>query len=332
MSTILAFSSDARQLYKADIYRCLSLPNGSIVHFRYDPKYVDPAIKACLEFRVGSAALIFFVPMEKLKSACDWPSIRAATLVRAYTSAQTGHLHVFFRLLEFCSATTPKSIPLKYLPPNIFLTYADRKLDFQPVPWSNRVDAVKHYFEDIPFFIVNDIFDSARRRVDSDRNKLQEESTYTLSRGESYYLSFSVANPWISPTSGDLSISVKDDSNLLVLDPLAKLVVASRYDDHDFYLSPKHTSNPTDISILKIIPTSGNNEMSELTLSLRVRNKTSIVSVLSFAFLTALFGFGGLLGVGKASLPIVPEEFFPVIGLSLVSFSAALFFQLHNKK
>ena len=38
--TIALFSSDARDLYKADVFRALALPAGYVLHFRYPQKYV----------------------------------------------------------------------------------------------------------------------------------------------------------------------------------------------------------------------------------------------------------------------------------------------------
>jgi hypothetical protein len=55
------FSSDARPLYTEDIYRVLALPQKSIIHFRYDQKYVADDIITNLQSLVGNEGVVFFL-------------------------------------------------------------------------------------------------------------------------------------------------------------------------------------------------------------------------------------------------------------------------------
>ena len=55
------FSSDARPLYKEDVYRTLALPEKSIIHFRYNQKYVQDGIVSNINDYIGKLGVIFFV-------------------------------------------------------------------------------------------------------------------------------------------------------------------------------------------------------------------------------------------------------------------------------
>ena len=41
MEKIILFSSDARDLYKEDVFKAICLPKGYVIHFRYAKEYVD---------------------------------------------------------------------------------------------------------------------------------------------------------------------------------------------------------------------------------------------------------------------------------------------------
>ena len=59
MNMICAFSSDSRDLYKADIYRVLSLPKDYLIHFRYKTKYVDDILLHDINKLTGRDVVIF---------------------------------------------------------------------------------------------------------------------------------------------------------------------------------------------------------------------------------------------------------------------------------
>jgi hypothetical protein len=61
VETVAFYSSDARDLYKADVYRALALPKGYVLQFRYLKKYIHPDLLANLSNLRGQAGLIFFV-------------------------------------------------------------------------------------------------------------------------------------------------------------------------------------------------------------------------------------------------------------------------------
>lgn len=60
MKTIGFFSSDARMLYKVDIFRVLSLPKQSVIHFRYDAKYVAKGIIDDIKKYIGKVGVVFY--------------------------------------------------------------------------------------------------------------------------------------------------------------------------------------------------------------------------------------------------------------------------------
>ena len=75
MKKICAFSSDSRELYKADIYRALALPNDHVIHFRYKRKYVDDNLFEDLNSLRNKEVIIFFNHIEPLADSCKQPII-----------------------------------------------------------------------------------------------------------------------------------------------------------------------------------------------------------------------------------------------------------------
>ena len=59
MKKICFFSSDARTLYKKDVFRVMALPKGYTIHFRYLFKYVNLALDKIEDFKNRDCVIFF---------------------------------------------------------------------------------------------------------------------------------------------------------------------------------------------------------------------------------------------------------------------------------
>src|SRR4051812_22395769 len=55
------FSSDSRELYKADAYRVLALPTGYSLQLRYRRKHIHGGVLPKIDALVGQKGVVFFV-------------------------------------------------------------------------------------------------------------------------------------------------------------------------------------------------------------------------------------------------------------------------------
>ena len=103
---ILLFSSDATQLYKADIFRCLAAPDCFTIQFRYAKKWVHPDIGRDPGKIRGQSGIVFFVagndqtvPIEGLK--LKGYSIRFCKIQDAFFDHDTEKIIVVLALGRF---------------------------------------------------------------------------------------------------------------------------------------------------------------------------------------------------------------------------------------
>src|SRR5205809_928325 len=61
LNTIAFFSSDAHDLYKADVFRVLALPKNHTIQFRYKRKYIDGELLSNLDQLKGKEGCVFLV-------------------------------------------------------------------------------------------------------------------------------------------------------------------------------------------------------------------------------------------------------------------------------
>jgi len=66
MKSYAFFSSDARELYKIDIFRSLSLPNNHVIKLRYIEDYISDDILDKLSSIKNSEGILFFSSGNKL--------------------------------------------------------------------------------------------------------------------------------------------------------------------------------------------------------------------------------------------------------------------------
>ena len=175
---ICSYSSDARTLYKADIYKVLSMPKGFIVHFRYKKKYVDDAILNKLGDYVGKEIVIFYTTTADGKNI----PIRKAKLVKAEVTKETALFHAYMELDEFTNVDLKEEKPASKFFTSQNLEYVDEKNN-----WIDKIEEVKESFKDMLFYHIKSITDYDGKEISIKHREDKKASLYKLSHGKKVY-------------------------------------------------------------------------------------------------------------------------------------------------
>lgn len=209
--TIALFSSDARELYKADVYRALALPTGYVLHFRYPQQYVQPEILANLYSVVNKEGVIFYVSGNDTAIAPEQRkltlySIRSVVIRDIVLDQNIGAVHFYLEMKDFTDATPHPATSKEITPPTLFVS----KISVDHGPnnkWINRVDAVKAHFSDLPFFLV-DAVQQGTKRLSPTYSEPDKSSSYHLDDESDYQINIVTYDP----TSGGTGLSVENGS------------------------------------------------------------------------------------------------------------------------
>lgn len=188
---IILFSSDATDLYKADIFRVLALPKGYTIQFRYETKYVLEELRDKPEQLKSREAVIFFLAGNDLKKApADrvlrrYP-IRSCKVTDAFLDKNTKQLILILQLDDFVNCDIDPVTSERRIPPAAFVSEASLN-DFRLSDWIDRVKAVETDFPGVLFYGIAKIVRGNTEvppSYDSERRlsffNLEEESDYSI--------------------------------------------------------------------------------------------------------------------------------------------------------
>src|SRR6266480_3485491 len=123
---IIFFSSDASDLYKADIFRVLALPDGYTIQFRYERQYVLEEFREKPEQLKSRQAVIFFLAgndLSKLpaeRKLRPYP-IRSCKVKDAFLDKNTDKVILILELSDFVNCVIDPVTDMDKLPPNVFV-------------------------------------------------------------------------------------------------------------------------------------------------------------------------------------------------------------------
>jgi hypothetical protein len=195
--TLAFFSSDARELYKADIYRALALPMGYVLHFRYRKKYIHRNVLQNLP-SLPKTGTIFYVsgnnqdiPADKRK--LDLFSIREVKIKDYEDNVNTDTIHFYLELGRFVDVTPHKDTDPSLKPLDAFVSIIT--VDSGPNDaWTKRVDAIKADFKNMPFFLVESVTERGRQ-LSPDYSPYTKSSSYHLDDESSYAIHVTLYDP-----------------------------------------------------------------------------------------------------------------------------------------
>jgi len=333
MNAICAFSSDSRELYKADIYRVLAFPENHIVHFRYKTKYVDGKYIDKPNKLKKKTVAIFFTHGNEIgskKNQSQHISVRWAVVTNAEYSLDTDVFHVYMKLGKFCNLNINIENSLSKLPPNKFFTNLSYSQLDKGNNWQSRILEIKNFFPKLTFFHLKDIM-SGCRSVPVRYSNSGKSCFYNLKHGNRYLIKLAVSNP----DDSDTKIEISDSSNEITINCINPFESSIQFDDHDIPISVKTLQVSKQASLIEFKPTKKN--MCSGAYEAMGEYSTNIELDLTLGFKRPFY-FGLFSTIAFWALILVrPEGNWPSCIISIVAtimffFSSGLLFYWFNKK
>lgn len=325
-NVIAIFSSDARPLYKKDIFRVLALPKDYVIHFRYQTKYLSDDFNHISELK-DKRAIVFFTIGNDLELAEEARNItniaiREARIVDAIQEENTGMYHLFLKLLDFVNASIP--IGQTNMPPSKYVSKI-KVTNLQKDIWINRVNEVKHKYQNTMLFLVDGIYEGEKRLELNYSNEFKN-SYYQLFDDKQYLLKIS----FFDPSQGRNSISVHEENHLVYFNMAGKFSIETKLDDRIYRLATKNLESDKASTTLTFLSTGEENQSTfDVGISLNIKRKrwkTLIFGICSSAILLGVV-LGNYSFKGSS-----PKYYLAIIALVLVGVGPAILFKTLNKK
>lgn len=330
METALAFfSSDARTLYKADIYRALTLPTGSILHFRYGNQYVSTEISTNPEDLKNESAVIFFsagndLTVPKEKREIKHISVRNVRVVNTHIDDdQENLLHFYLELRDFVNYGIIDEEENK-----AFFVRRVNVEKREDNSWAERVRAVTPYFPDQLFFRLKAI--RKEREVISPKYDSASNEGYFILDDESIY---NVDIAIEDNSDGDSTLHVETTGESFDLHIPEKFSLGALRDFQTFRLTTKNLSLQETYGFIRIY--SNATPLFDVIVPVRVRR--SRFKSLKFAVFSALAALGVMLGTlatkdfNQVNFSVL-KFILAILSLALIGAAAGFLYREFNKK
>lgn len=339
---IAFFSSDARKLYKGDVFRVLSLPSHYVIHFRYEREYIQDEIKTEEKDLINKEGVIYYTSgndttIPKENRVIKNTSIRNVLIKDVFYDEYNKMVNFCLELLDFCDYKPHENTMSENLPPYKFVT----KILVGESPnndWIDRVKAIQNEFNRPLFFYISSVLDNKNRELIPAYSLIDKASHYELDEESEYKIEISLYDP----TNGTWRLKVEDigDSVRLVIPP--GYVMSSHKNTERFTLYTQSISKQKSVGFSRLngfsnTDTANSCDDCDLTVELRwkvVRNLSKIILFGVYSGLAAMGVFG--LSAALKDFSSVPNGSFNIaIGLFsilLIGVAAAMLYRVFNKK
>lgn len=334
VNTLCAFSSDSRELYKADIYRVLALPTDHIVHFRYKKKYVDDNILSDVNSIKNQKVAIFFTHGNKIgNSENEYThfSVRWATVSHYEISKETDVFHLYMKLGDFCNVTLDSGNSIEKQVPSKFFSRLSCTEVSSENNWQSRINVLNGYFPDITFFHLKEIRNSRRKKSIHYKND-KKFSYYNLNHGDRYTLKMAVANP----KNSDTKIEIMNSSEEITINCINPLETSIQFDDYDIPISVKTLQVLKQASLLQFKPkkvVDGSDEyLGEYATNIELNLKLSLTRPVIFGMLSTIAFWALLLAKPLSKTAEWPSATLLFVSTLMFFVSSGSLFFWFNKK
>lgn len=336
MNIICAFSSDSRELYKADIYRVLALPKNHIIHFRYKTKYVDDNLLQNPKALKKQKVAIFFTHGNNLgssKNTTQHLSIRWATITNTEISSETDVFHVYMSLDDFCNVKIDSGNSVEKTPPTNFFSKLNCTEMNKENNWQSRILLIKDFFPPITFFHLKGIRSGWRDKIIHYQNG-KKSCNYNLNHGDRYIIKLAVSNP----DTSDTKIEISDSSQEVTINCINPFETSIQFDDHDIPISVRTLQVFKQASLLEFKPIRKNNGaqdyevLGEYVTNIELNLKLSLKRPLIFGLFSTMAFWAILLAKPISTSAIWPSDCTLIISTLLFYFSSSTLFFWFNKK
>ena len=330
MDIICAFSSDSRELYKADIYRVLALPQGHTVHFRYKKKYVDDNLLRSEEQLKDQPAVVFFTSGNPIKGDEDNlanTSVRWASVTHCEISNETDVFHVYLKLKGFCNVSIDSGNPSEKQPRVKYFSKLACTEFREGERWQQRINILKGLLDPTTFFHIKGIY-KGNSPIPLRYHNNGRSCHYDLTHGQRYILRMSLGNPDSSSTK----IEISDSSEEITINSINPVETSVQFDDYDVPISVKTLQIMKQASLLTFKPTIDGNSLGEYATNIELYLNLGVRRPILFGFFSTLAFWALFLARPVSSSAIGPSSCTLVIAALLFWISTGLLYSIFNKK
>lgn len=182
---VIFFSSDARKVYKDDIYRVLSLPDSYVIEFRYSYRHIADEIKTNLDSMKNETALIF----HSYDSNTKFKSVREVVIKDI--KKESDMVFFYLSLKGFVDYDLEEIMETEKL---------SKFVDILNVKNKNRdnfytiVDNLTDSFKDNVFFNIREVCDKKGKALISKYDEVIKESYYEIEEENGYSINIEFYN------------------------------------------------------------------------------------------------------------------------------------------
>lgn len=321
--TLIAFSSDSRESYIVDIYKAASLPDNSVIHFRYKKKYIDPSLHEKPRSIIGNSCIVSFAATEGVhlpENGFHLVPVRNSKVVHAEYDEDTEVFHVYLKLKEFIDLDIG-IIDSEKLPPHMFLS-KQSELTYKKSKWKTRVELLaKHSKMPHTFYLIKGIYEK-RKPIPISYNPHSHTSFYELNHGKDYVLQLSTANP----TSKNSGLDVSYDDKIISSNVSSPIETTIQFDNVSINLSIKDIQTRSLTSLIKITPKNKEENKNSFTNTVEIKLKRKIINIICFP-VCATAAIWGLL-LARSANDLCDVIFSTFVLLTSLSF----LYHLYDKK
>lgn len=258
---ICFFSSDARPLYKRDVFLALTYPNEFVAHFRYNPRHV-PEDYAEMN---GKNGLIFLSTGNTLTPSANPTTkknicIREVTILSAEQTDDTGLVHFYLQVGNFCS-TEFDPLAQTNMPPTKFVSKLFVK-QTQKADWHDIIDSIKSSFPNELFYRfkvkrelkkdkcheflkkIREFVGIKAKEFGIEFDEIDKQSFYRLNDEEDYYLETAFYDTEVNESNNYHNLRIKSLNDQLISVSSPEIIkIESRKDNRVYKIFTKSISS-----------------------------------------------------------------------------------------
>lgn len=179
----------ARGLYFDDVIRVLTLQSGSVIKFRYRPKYINDNLEN--DSLINKKAIIIFSDGDYRTdpNVKEFP-IRECEIVKVNESKDSGRIEYYLELKEFIEAELKLDTPLNELPPYKLLTEVSLE-GYKQTTWLSVMERLKDSLDEYSSMMhINGIYDEKNKKVNIEYDDKTGTTAYKLKDSKKYYFEY----------------------------------------------------------------------------------------------------------------------------------------------
>lgn len=235
MKSICFFSSDARPLYKRDVFRAMSYPKGFVLHFRYDPKHIQ-GNAANMQ---GKTGIIFLSTGNDLNITAVENrtvaniSIREVSIKAVEFTSDTNRTHFYLELGDFKEYELGSN-PHDILPPNKWVAELDVS-EAKTIDWQTLIEKIKHSFPKQMFYKF-EVLNNEQKIISPLYNVIEKQSFYKLWDETGYILHMAFCDTEPNNSNDYHSLKVTSQSDKVKLVAPEMIDIEARRDNRTYSL------------------------------------------------------------------------------------------------